>query len=41
VDYFEALESIVIEGHGAIPARAETIIKEAHAQIPTVVEWSS
>ena len=34
-------KSIVIEGHNAIPARAETIISEAHARIPEVVEWFS
>jgi len=34
-------KSIVIEGHNAIPDRAETIISEAHARIPEVVEWFS
>ncbi|MDP4160298.1 MAG: FMN-dependent NADH-azoreductase [Bacillota bacterium] len=32
-------KSIVVEGHSAIPDRAETIIAKAHTEIPAVVEW--
>ncbi len=35
----ENYRSLVIEGHGAIPDRTETIIKEAYTQIPAFVEW--
>ncbi len=37
----EDYKSIIVEGHNAMPDKAETIIKEAYAQIPAVVEWFS
>lgn len=37
----EDYKSIIVEGHNAMPDKAETIIWEAHAQIATVVEWLS
>lgn len=33
--------NIIIEGHGAIPDRADAIIKEAFSHIPAAVEWFS
>lgn len=35
----EDFRSLIVEGHAAIPDRAQTIIKEAYAKIPSLVEW--
>lgn len=35
----EDYRSLIVEGHAAIPDRAQTIIKEACAKIPPLVEW--
>lgn len=35
----EDFRSLIVEGHYAVPDRAETIIMEAYAQIPALVEW--
>jgi FMN-dependent NADH-azoreductase len=32
-------KALVIEGHGAIPEKAETIIREASTSIPELVKW--
>jgi hypothetical protein len=34
-------EALFLEGHAALPDKAEAIIKEVYAQIPQVVEWFS
>jgi len=31
--------SLIVEGHAAVPDRAQTIIKEAYAKIPSLVKW--
>lgn len=37
----EDYKSLIVEGHAALPDKAEAIIKEVYAQIPQVVEWFS
>jgi FMN-dependent NADH-azoreductase len=37
----EHYRSLILEGHAALPDKAEAIIKEVYAQIPQVVEWFS
>lgn len=32
-------KNLVIEGHNAVPDRAQTIIKQAYAQVPATVRW--